>query len=79
MFAHRCTWETASIVALHNLSNDPVVVPLRLDDADDEWALVDLLEDGRCELDGRGRTDVALDGYGHRWLRVQRPEDRRLP
>lgn len=79
VLAHRCTWETASIVALHNLSNDPVVVPLQLEDADGAWALVDLLEEGRCELDDAGRAEVTLEGYGHRWLRVQRPEDRRLP
>lgn len=79
VLAHRCTWETASIVALHNLSNDPVVVPIELPDAEDRWVLADLLADGRCELDPRGRAEVPLDGYGHRWLRVQRPEDRRLP
>ena len=79
VLAHRCTWEAASIVALHNLSNDPVVVPIELPDAEANWVLVDLLADGRCELDARGRAEVPLDGYGHRWLRVQRPEDRRLP
>jgi trehalose synthase len=79
VLAHRCTWETASIVALHNLSNEPVVVPLQLVDAEDGWQLVDLLDTGECALDGSGRAEVTLDGYGYRWLRVQRPEDRRLP
>ena len=40
--------------------------------------LVDLLEDGRTALDGRGRAEIALDGYGYRWLRLVRPGDRRL-
>jgi trehalose synthase len=79
VFAHRCTWEGASIVAVHNLSNDAVVVPLQLDDAEEGWHLVDLLVDGSCELDADGRAEIGLDGYGHRWLRVRRPADRRLP
>ena len=79
VLAHRSSWESASIVAVHNLANDPVTVPIHLDDAAEDWTLIDLLEEGTCELDAKGRTEVQLDGYGHRWLRVQRPEDRRLP
>src|SRR5690606_25067111 len=70
VLAHRCTWEAASIVAVHNLGNEPVTVPIQLDDAEDDWRLIDLLEEGTCELDDEGRTEVRLDGYGHRWLRV---------
>lgn len=79
VLAHRCTWEDASIVVLHNLGPDPVDVPLRLDDADQECALVDLLEPGTTPLDGQGRAELALGGYGYRWLRLQHPGERRLP
>jgi trehalose synthase len=80
VLAHRCTWEDGSIVALHNLGPEPVTVPLRLAQlaGDSDVRLVDLLVDGMTQLDPRGAADLALDGYGHRWLRVARPEDRRL-
>ena len=29
--------------------------------------------------DEKGRFEIALEGYGHTWLRVQGTEDRRLP
>ncbi|MBK5223492.1 MAG: alpha-amylase family protein [Acidimicrobiia bacterium] len=79
VLAHRSSWDEASTVAVHNLGADPVSVPLRLDDADDSWRLVDLLSEGDCALDAGGCTEVRLDAYGHRWLRVERPGGRRLP
>lgn len=77
VLAHRCTWDEASMVLLHNLGAEPVVVPVTLED-DGGTELVDLLQDGRCRLDEKGRAELALDGYGYRWLRVMRPGDRRL-
>ena len=79
VLAHSCTWDGASVVTVHNLAAEPVTVPIQLTGAQDHWRLVDLLEDGQCELDADGRAELTLDGYGHRWLRVQRPSDRRLP
>jgi len=78
VLAHRSTWGDGSTISLHNLGPEPVVVPLRFDDCDDTVQLVDLLRDGTCTIDARGRTDVDLEGYGYRWLRVVRPGDRRL-
>jgi trehalose synthase len=78
VLAHSVAWEDARIVAVHNLSAEPATVPLQLDGADASVRLVDLLVDGSVALDDRGRAEVALDGYGHRWLRVVRPGDRRL-
>jgi trehalose synthase len=78
VLAHRLTWDDASTVALHNLSPDPCTVPLRLKDQPEGTRLVDQLCDGTTELDGRGRAEVALDGYGYRWLRVIPPGSRRL-
>jgi len=79
VLAHRCTWDEASMVLLHNLGPESVVVPLTLDDDEEGTLLVDLLQEGECHLDERRSVELALDGYGYRWLRVQRPGDRRLP
>ncbi|MBO3101004.1 alpha-amylase family protein [Cellulomonas fengjieae] len=78
VLAHRSTWDDGSLVALHNLGAESVMVPLRLDDCDESVRLVDLLQDGACTVDARGATEVELDGYGYRWLRVVREGDRRL-
>jgi trehalose synthase len=78
VMAHSVTWEEACLMALHNLSGDPVTVPLRVADQPAGTRLVDLLCDGAHELDDKGRTEVPLEAYGFRWLRVLRPDDRRL-
>ena len=68
----------ASVVTLHNLSPDPVDVPLVLDRTPAGNRLVDLLQDGEVTIDDKHRADVPLEGYGYRWLRVVGPETRRL-
>ncbi|GIG20871.1 alpha-amylase [Cellulomonas chitinilytica] len=78
VLAHRSTWGDGSTITLHNLSDQPVMVPLRLDDCDDTVALVDLLRDGSCTVAKDGRADIELGGYGYHWLRVVREDDRRL-
>ena len=66
------------MVTLHNLGSGPVQVQVRLDDCTAGTRLVDLLRDGTTELDELGWAEVELGRYGHRWLRVVRPGDRRL-
>ncbi len=78
VLAHSVTWEDARVVALHNLAAEPAVVPLKLTDLDETVRLVDLLCDGTTEVAADGSAEVALEGYGFRWLRVVRPGDRRL-
>ncbi len=78
VLAHRCTWEDASMVAVHNLSPEPLTVPLALAGCDETSRLLDLLAPGDCEVGPDGAVSLALDGYGYRWLRVHRPGDRRL-
>jgi len=78
VLAHRCTWDDGSLVAVHNLAPEARTLTLRLDDCDESCSLVDLLEPGRSPLDGAGSTEISLDGYGYRWLRIARPGDRRL-
>lgn len=78
VLAHRCSWDGNSMVALHNLSPDAVTVPLTLKDCDQTQELVDLLEEGRCPLDSSGAVELALNGYGFRWLRIEGPHETRL-
>ncbi len=78
VLAHLCTWEDGALVAVHNLGAEPVRVPLQLADCGPEHLLADLLVDGTTGLDGEGRAELALEGYGFRWLRVVAPGTRRL-
>ena len=36
--------------------------------------LLDLLADGECALDADSSVELTLEGYGFRWLRVQRAD-----
>src|SRR5690606_33805036 len=78
VLALRSTWQEASLVTLHNLSPDPVVVPLALGELPEGARLVDLLDADDVEPDPDGKAEVRLDGYGYRWLRVTHPGSRRL-
>ncbi|MFS0701643.1 alpha-amylase family protein [Cellulomonas sp. 179-A 4D5 NHS] len=79
VLAHRSSWGDGSLVAVHNLAAEPVTVPLHLPDLDADVRFVDLLEDDMTTPCGEdGRVEVALPGYGYRWLRVVRPGSRRL-
>jgi trehalose synthase len=79
VFAHRSTWEDGCVVARHNRAPEAVTVPLALSDAEEGSHLIDLLQPGEHELGRDGRVEVALDGYGYRWLRLAGPDDRQLP
>ena len=78
VLAHRCSWDDASLIALHNLGPDPAVVPLALGGTGDDRELADLLQDGTTPVAADGSCELTLDGYGYRWLRLARPHDRRL-
>lgn len=78
VLALRSTWQEASMVTVHNLSPDPVVVRLALGELPAEARLVDLLDADDVEPDPDGSAEVRLDGYGYRWLRVTHPGSRRL-
>ena len=85
VLAHRCTWEESSMVLLHNLSPDPVTVELDLATEDrpaeklQDVLLLDLLGDADAKIADDGTCTVPLEGFGYKWLRLQHPEDRRLP
>jgi len=78
VLVHRMIWDDASLIALHNLAPDAVTVPFTLPDTDPECELTDLLQTGTTTPGKHGETEVELDGYGYRWLRITRPGDRRL-
>jgi len=85
VLAHRCDWEDATTVALHNFSPDACRVTFALDDEDGDGddlpepvALQDLLEGGTQEVDGP-KVTVELGRYGYRWFRIQRAGRRRTP
>jgi hypothetical protein len=78
VLAHRVTWDDASLIGLHNLGPDAVTVSFEQADLDQKCQLVDLLQTGSTTPDKTGQTELQLDGYGYRWLRVTRPGDRRL-
>jgi trehalose synthase len=77
VLAHVCREESGwAMVALHNFGADSGIVPIQLEDVPEGCILVDLL-DGLSEhkLDATGRTELGLEAYGYRWLRLRRPED----
>jgi hypothetical protein len=78
VLAHSVTWEDARLVAVHNLAETAVTVPLVLPDLPAGTRLTDLLVDGSHAVGEDGSFDVPLEAYGMRWLRVVRPGDRRL-
>ncbi len=78
VLAHLCRWDDGSLVAVHNLGAEPARVTVQLADCGAEHVLADLLATGTTALDGQGRAELSLEGYGYRWLRVVAPDTRRL-
>jgi len=79
VLAHECRWDDRRIIAVHNLSPQSCTVPLTLDNCDGTHHLLDLLQDSESvAVDDRGRAEVALEGYGYRWLRLMSRDSRRL-
>ncbi|MFC7490166.1 MULTISPECIES: alpha-amylase family protein [unclassified Knoellia] len=86
VLAHACSTDDAGVVALHNFGPNPVTVSVDLSElpgwaswsASGDVVLTDLLSAG--EVAPRdGSLEVALDGYGFRWLRVRPAGDLRIP
>jgi glycosidase len=78
VFAHACVWDDGTMVAVHNLGTEPRTVTLTLDECDSTHRLVDLLQDGSTPVSDKGKVELALEGYGYRWLRVVSADSRRL-
>ncbi|GAA1967045.1 alpha-amylase family protein [Nocardioides panacihumi] len=78
VLAHRCHWEGASLVAVHNLSAEPLTTRVQLlpddlvaDSGEAIW-LDDLFAHEAHDTDAKGGVELTLAGYGHVWLRVRR-------
>ena len=79
VLVHALDGAEGRMIALHNFSSEPASVEFALPGAEPGEVLVDLLVDGRViELDEGGRLTVPMDAYGYRWLRLIRPEGKRL-
>ncbi len=73
------SWQGRTALTMHNFGPAAVTVPLQLSADRQNCLLADLLTEGDTSVDGQGRAEIQLDGYGFRWLRVVPPGDRRLP
>ncbi|GII66279.1 alpha-amylase [Sphaerisporangium krabiense] len=74
VLAHRADIDGATVLALHNFSDEEVSFSLRLDGLDDGQVLTDLLVDGTTKISADGDADIELGPYGCRWLRASEPE-----
>ncbi len=73
--AVRRDWEHRTVVALHNLGEQPCTVVVEVTDPEGvsrAQSLVDLLGDEPDLPLADGRAEVELGRYGHRWLGVSR-------
>ncbi|HEY3437025.1 MAG TPA: alpha-amylase family protein [Actinotalea sp.] len=70
--------DDAVVITLHNLTPQALTVPLTLEQAPAGHRLVDLLQEGVVEVPGSGGVEVALEGYGFRWMRLVGPQTRQL-
>ena len=80
---HRCTWNpfgggTASSVLVHNLAPEATTVNVQLAGVDDGTEVLDLFSGNRLAITGDGRLSLDVGAYGHHWLRLLLPGDRRL-
>jgi trehalose synthase len=68
LFAHRSEWDGSTVLAVHNLSGEPVSAEL---DLGEQVAGVDDLLELREHRVERGRLRVDLGPYGYLWLRAR--------
>jgi maltose alpha-D-glucosyltransferase/alpha-amylase len=66
IFAHRADWEGGTVVAVHNLAEEPAAVTLEL--GDDVSGVQDALGARQLEPPKDGRLDLKLGRYGYLWL-----------
>jgi trehalose synthase len=79
VLVHECSHDDRKIVALHNFGPASATVEFTIDGCDADTELVHLLHDEPiAHPDDKGRVQIALEGYGYRWLRIMSPDERRL-
>jgi maltose alpha-D-glucosyltransferase/alpha-amylase len=65
----RYDWNSRATIVLHNFSDRPLTLRLRVDDANGR-RLVNLLSQERSDADESRRHTIELEAYGYHWLRV---------
>jgi maltose alpha-D-glucosyltransferase/alpha-amylase len=70
VFAHSCTWDASSAVAVHNLSSGDASARLDLTELDGT-RLEPLFGSREAVTIERGIAELALPGYGYRWFRLR--------
>jgi maltose alpha-D-glucosyltransferase/alpha-amylase len=71
VLAHRCDWDGATVVAVHELAGKPITIELDIDDGEE---LVDLFEAATHPLPAK----LDLEPYAAHWFRIRR-DGMRLP
>ena len=80
VLAHRCDWEGRTVVAVHNLGDQPCVVRVQLGDVPEDGKLDDLLDErGAFHEIEDGSLELKMDGYGFRWFRITTPDQHTPP
>jgi maltose alpha-D-glucosyltransferase/alpha-amylase len=69
VLALRYDWRNNSVLAIHNLRDDPTEVALRLPGAGGK-RLANLLTNDHSDADGRGHHRIILEPYGYHWYRM---------
>ncbi len=69
VFAHACTWNSRTVVAVHNLADKDCTITLDLSDYNARQ-LNDLLGDKQYRKLEHNSTTLELEGYGYRWFRL---------
>lgn len=72
VFAHACTWQESTIIAVHNLSEKNCTLELDLSDFHTK-RVGDLLSNEQDLPVKDNMLRLALKGYDHRWLRLSHP------
>jgi maltose alpha-D-glucosyltransferase/alpha-amylase len=76
VIAHRLDWQSATLVALHNLSDAPAEVELQVDGLGSDAECEEVLSDQGSYPPLQTRQQLTLPPWGYRWVRVHRPSQR---
>jgi glycosidase len=82
VLAHRCDWDGASVLAVHNFSPEPCSVRLKLDSedgGDEDFVALDDLVDAQSHPVEGSEVEIDLDRYGYGWFRLVREGQRVVP
>ena len=69
VLAHCCDWQGRTVMAVHNLGDQPCTATLKCNEYSH---LFDLFGDRLYEPLGADSLSIPLESYGYRWFRVNR-------